>query len=186
MFERRPVAPHSVSRALVLGLMATLLAGTVWAQEGKTIFGDTKIETLKAMRGIVKSLGVKKKGGCLYCHVKEKGKMDFTIDTPNKKIVRMMKRGFVDSLAAKGRIELSVAHEGKHPTQLVAEYLAGGDSPGIHLTAVVTSFSSDAEKKETSKTFSSDVSLPEKGADISCMTCHNGSVHFLTEAHEKK
>ena len=164
---------------------ATLLAGPVWAQEGKTIFGDTKIETLKAMMGIVKSLGVKKMGGCLYCHVKEKGKMDFTIDTPNKNIVRMMKHGFVDSLAAKGKIELSLPHEGKHPTQIVAEYLAGADSPRIHLTAVVTSSSSDSEK-ETTETFSSDVSLPEKGAGISCMTCHNGSVHFLTEPPEKK
>ena len=58
---------------LILSAMLTvaLLTCAASAQDGKTIFGDTKKETFKAMGLIVKSIGVRKKGKCLYCHIKE-------------------------------------------------------------------------------------------------------------------
>ena len=164
----------------LLGCLAVIVvAGPTSSQDGKTIFGDSRTQTLKAMRNIVKAVGAKKEGGCLFCHVKEKGKMNFVIDTPHKRVVRKMKFSFVDSLAAKGHAEITVDEEGEK-IHLAADYRVGGDAPGIHLSATVTK--EGEGPKPVSQTYSAVVPLPEKGAAITCLTCHNGNLHFLTEA----
>ena len=164
----------------LLGCLAVIVvAGPTSSQDGKTIFGDSRTQTLKAMRNIVKAVGAKKEGGCLFCHVKEKGKMNFVIDTPHKRVVRKMKFSFVDSLAAKGHAEITVDEEGEK-IHIAADYRVGGDTPGIHLSATVTK--EGEGPKPVSQTYSAVVALPEKGAAITCLTCHNGNLHFLAEA----
>lgn len=161
------------SAVLLCGFLTLLLAAAVpgYAKDGKTIFGENKKETFKAMKGIAKSLGVK----CLHCHVKESGKIKYEIDTPHKEIARQMKHNFVDSLGHKLQVELEIPHEG-NTIAVLAKYHAQGDSAGIHLKATTPA----------EKTYQKEVLLPEKGAAITCMTCHNGQVHFLTEAEEEK
>ena len=86
--------------------MVLCLAGIVppsTAQKGNTLFGENQVETIKAMKKIVKAIGVKQ---CTYCHVKRGGKPKFVLETPNKEIARHMKLGFVDSLVSRGRVEL--------------------------------------------------------------------------------
>ena len=160
---------------LVIGVSFSLLAGLwnpAFAQSGKTIFGDDKKMTVNAMKGIAKSLGVK----CLFCHVKEGGKIKYDADSPHKILARKMKTAFVDSLVIKGEIEIAFEDEG-HKTTLKAVYAAAGKAPGIHLTAV----------NKTGKTFEKTLPLPEKDAAgktvLNCMTCHGGKTHFLTEDH---
>ena len=163
---------------LVFGGLLTLLLAGAWnpatAEGGKTIFGENKKATFKAMKGIAKSLGVK----CLFCHVKEGGKPKYEVDTPRKELARRMKRSLVDSLLIKGEVQIAIEHE-DHKTTVKAVYTAKGDSPGIHLTAVTGG-----------KTFAKTIPLPEKGPDgtsaINCMTCHNGETHFLTGEEEKE
>ena len=149
----------------------------VAAQDGKTIFGDSRQQTLKAMRQMVKSIGVKNKGGCLFCHVKEKGKMNFVVDTPHKQITRQMKISLIDSLTSKGRAEVTITEEGEN-LLITADYRRDGEMPGIHLQATLTT---QGAKESPPQSFSTVVPFPEKGGAISCMPCHNGSKHFLTE-----
>ena len=169
---------------LMLGLFGLLWSGNpTAAQKGKTIFGDSQVETIKAMKKIVKAIGVKR---CTHCHVKEGGKPKFDLETPNKKVARRMKIGFVDSLVAKGRVELAFP-ESEHKTQVVAVYTASGENPGIHLTATTGTALKEGEKLDdgmTPKSYSRTVALPKKDEAVTCMTCHNRKLHFLTEAEE--
>ncbi len=161
------------SKVLLCGFLSfftVITAAPGRAQDGKTIFGENKKETFKAMKGISKSLGVK----CLYCHVKEGGKIKYTTDTPHKKLARLMKVSFVDSLAQKGSLELEIA-EGHHKTMVKAVYQAKGEDAGIHLTATT----------KDGKSHQKVVALPAEGKSLNCMTCHNGKVHILTEEEEK-
>ncbi len=159
-------------------LVMALLGSAASAKDGKTIFGDTKKETLKAMALIVKSIGVSKQGKCLYCHIKEGGKPNFPADTQRKEFARLMKNGFVDNLAIKKKVAL-VLEEEKHKTSIVAEYKEGGEKPGIYLAATVTT----SDDKATPKSFETVLALPAKGETVSCMTCHNKVLHFMTHAH---
>ena len=158
--------------------MVALLGSAASAQKGKTIFGDTKKETLKAMASIVKSIGVNKHGKCLYCHIKEGGKPNFSADTQRKQFARLMKTNFVDSLAIKKKVSFVIDEENQE-TSLVAEYKEGGEKPGIYLSATV----STKDAKTPSKSFETVLALPAKGATLSCMTCHNKVLHFMTDAH---
>ncbi len=159
-------------------LMMALLGSAASAQDGKTIFGDTKKETLKAMALIVKSIGVSKQGKCLYCHIKEGGKPNFPADTQRKQFARLMKTGFVDSLAIKKEVALVIDEE-EHETSIVAEYKVGGEKPGIYLSATV----SPKDAKTPPKSFETVLALPAKGETVSCMTCHNKVLHFMTHSH---
>ncbi len=163
---------------IVFGSLLLLLA-TAWspvsAQSGKTMFGDNKKATFKAMKAIAKSLGVK----CLFCHVKEGGKPNYQIDTPYKEMARKMKTTFVDSLLIKGQVELVIDAEG-HKATLKAVHNATGDTPGIHLTATTAD----------GKAHAIVLPLPPKGetegtTTINCMTCHNGKTHILTPEKDK-
>ena len=77
-----------------LGLFTAITATPGQAQDGKTIFGENKKETFKAMKGIAKSLGVK----CLYCHVKEGGKIKYKADTPHKTFTISKRKFFVNHI----------------------------------------------------------------------------------------
>ena len=196
------------ARTLFAACLGFALSLPVSAEEGKTIFADNRKGTLKAMKSIVKAIGVGKKGSCLFCHVREGGKPVFAKDTPNKRIVRMMKVGFIDSLVINGRVELEVT-ESEHKTRILAEYQADGEDAGIHLTATLMHEHGETEhesgehesgehgdtggeggkhgeKKEADshqpRTFSAKIPLPAKGEPITCMTCHNGELHFLSKA----
>ena len=160
-----------VSFCLVVGLLSPAVA-----QSGKTIFGENKKATVKAMKGIAKAMGKK----CLYCHVKKGGKIKYQADTPNKTLAREMKTTFVDSLVIKGEIQIAIEDEG-HKTTVKAVYSAAGETPGIHLTAV----------NKAGKTFKKTLPLPEKDAAgktaaINCMTCHGGKTHFLSDDHDEE
>ena len=163
---------------IVFGSLLLLLA-TAWnpvsAQSGKTMFGDNKKATFKAMKAIAKSLGVK----CLFCHVKESGKPKYEVDTPYKELARKMKTAFVDSLLIKGQVELVIDAEG-HKTTVKAVHTATGDTTGIHLTATTADGKAHAVV----------LPLPPKGGTngttaINCMTCHNGKTHIFTPAEDK-
>ena len=129
------------------------------------MFGEDKKATFKAMKGIAKSLGVK----CHHCHIKEGGKIKYEADTERKKFARLMKTNLVDSLATKGQVKVEIA-EADHKTLVNAVYQVGDDSAAIQLTVA-------KEGKEYTKS----IPLPAKDASISCMTCHGGKVHFMTE-----
>ena len=186
------------TRTLLAACLGLALSQPVSGEEdGKTIFADSRKGTLTAMKGIVKDIGVGKKGSCLFCHVKEGGKPVFPKDTPNKRIVRRMKFGFMDSLAIKGKVELELT-ESEHKTLIVAEYRAEGKDAGIHLTATLTEEHGEengqhaggehAEETEGAagghepRTFYGKVNLPAEGEPITCMTCHRGELHFLSKA----
>ena len=186
------------TRTLLAACLGLALSQPVSGEEdGKTIFADSRKGTLTAMKGIVKDIGVGKKGSCLFCHVKEGGKTVFPKDTPNKRIVRRMKLGFMDSLAIKGKVELELT-ESEHKTLIVAEYRAEGKDAGIHLTATLTEEHGEengqhaggehAEETEGAagghepRTFYGKVNLPAEGESITCMTCHEGELHFLSKA----
>jgi hypothetical protein len=180
---------YDVRKQALVGYLAIIyLAVPTWGQDGKTIFGDSRTQTLKAMREIVKAVGVKKQGGCLFCHVKEKGKMNFTVDTPHKRVVRTMKASFLDSLAAKGHAEVTIDEEEEGKIHITADYRSEGEKPGIHLSATVTKTVVDLQAggpKPATSTYSAVLPLPEKGAAVTCMTCHNGELHFLTKPESK-
>ena len=161
------------SAVLLCGFLTLFTAITAMpgrAQDGKTIFGENKKETFKAMKGIAKSLGVK----CLHCHVKEGGKIKYEVDTPHKKLARLMKFSFVDSLVHKGTIEVEIVEE-DHKTMVKAVHHAKGEDAGIHLTATT----------KAGKTYQKVVPLPKEGESMHCMTCHNGKLHFLSEEGEE-
>ena len=165
----RALAKHSFVRnpALVFLLIAAAVAPGN-AQEGKTIFGANQQETLKAMKGIAQSLGVK----CQDCHLKQGGKLDYKADTEHKRMARQMKRVLVDSLVQKGSGEIAV-QEDHHQTKITAQYVAQGDAAGILLTMA-----------KNDKTFQKKLPLPAAGQPLTCMTCHNGHLHFLAPEAE--
>ena len=134
---------------------------------GQTIFADNKRASLKVMRDISKSLGVK----CTHCHVKEGNKVQYEIDTPNKKSARAMKFGFVDRLATKGESTVEYANGGK-TAKVRAVVRTKGEEPGIYLSKI--------EKGKT--TAEKRVELPTKGEMLSCNTCHMGAVHIFEHA----
>lgn len=138
------------------------------AQEGKTIFGANQQETLKAMKGIAQSLGVK----CQDCHLKEGGKLNYKADTEHKRMARQMKQVLVDSLAQKGSGEITIK-EDHHQTKIAAQYVAQGETAGIHLVLA---------KNDT--TYKKSLALPAAGQPLTCMTCHNGQLHFLAPEAE--
>ena len=140
-------------------------------KKGQTIFGVDRKATMKAMRGIAKSLGVK----CTFCHVKEGGKVVYSIDTDHKRVARQMKSAFIDSLVAKGTATVSFPEDGKTMT-IQAVYKAEGEDAGIHLSAQA----GEDPKHEGV------VDLPPEGEALSCMTCHGRKVHILTSEEEDK
>lgn len=149
---------------LVLALSLTLFGAVQGsAQEGKTIFGANQQETLKAMKGIAQSLGVK----CEDCHLKKGGRLDYKADTEHKRWTRQMKHVLVDNLAQKGRGEIAV-QEGHHQTKITAQYVAQGEGAGIQLVLL-----------KEGKTFEKKLPLPAAGQPLTCMSCHNGQLHFL-------
>ena len=163
-------------------VMVICLAGVVppsAAQKGRTLFGENQVETIKAMKKIVKAIGVKQ---CTYCHIKRGGKPKFDLETPNKEIARHMKLGFVDSLISRGRIELSLP-QSDNRTSVVAVYIPSGENAGIHLTATTGAALKEGEELSegvVTQSHTGVVALPEDGEDITCMTCHNRKLHFLT------
>ena len=158
---------------LAMCTLATPATAQAAKKKGQTIFGDDRKATMKAMKNISKALGVK----CLYCHVKEGGKVVYTKDTPEKEIARQMKWVFVDSLAvADTTVQISFPHDGK-TKNVQALYKASGEDAGIHLMA-----QADKGPKEESM-----VGLPPEGETLSCKTCHGGKVHiFAKETTEDK
>jgi hypothetical protein len=158
----------------VLIWVAAALPNPAAAAEGATIWGDDYRSTVRAMKVVMRSLGLK---SCLHCHVKAGGKMDYEAETANKDIARLMKSTFVDSLVAKGQGEVLLEEEG-HSNLVSARFVPGGKetAPAILLT-VVRSTTADS----SSKTFEGRIEL-EPEAQMSCATCHGGTLHFLTQA----
>lgn len=134
---------------------------------GQTIFADNKRASLKAMRSISKSLGVK----CTHCHVKEGNKVKYEIDTPNKKIARAMKLGFVDRLVTAGESSIEYTHHDE-ATKVRAVLQIKGEEVGIYLTKIEGG-KTTAEKR---------IALPAKGETLNCKTCHMGNVHIFEQA----
>lgn len=174
--------PSSLFLSCTAGMIACLIGtvAPVCAQKGKTLFGDNQVETIKAMKKIVKAIGVKQ---CTYCHVKKGGKPKFDLETPNKEIARHMKQGFVDSLVSQGRVELSLTQSGQK-TSVVAVYIPSGQNAGIHLTATTGAALKEGESRPDSsaKSYTGIVALPGEGEGISCLTCHNRKLRFLTSS----
>jgi hypothetical protein len=158
-------------RDLTILLLLFIAFPAVAQEEGKTIWGENKKETLKTMREVSKALGV----NCTHCHVKEGGKVVYETNTPNKEIARKMKLNFVDQLAAKGMLEVEYPHDGK-TVKIKAVYTAKGEAAGIGLTATT----GDGKVHQTR------VQLPAEGEALSCLTCHNNQLHFLTHPEEQK
>ena len=162
--------------------IAVCLAGMIppsAAQKGRTMFGENQVETIKAMKKIVKAIGVKQ---CTYCHIKRGGKPKFDLETPNKKIARHMKLGFVDSLVSQGRVELRLP-QSDFRTGVAAVYITSGENAGIHLTATTWAVLKEGENLPegvVARSYSGVVALPGDGESITCMTCHNRKLHFLT------
>ena len=149
------------------------------ARKGSTLFGENQVETIKAMKKIVKAIGVKQ---CTYCHVKRGGKPKFDLETPNKEIARHMKLGFVDSLVSRGKVELSLP-QSDYRTGVVAVYVSSGENAGIHLTATTGAALKEGEdlpEGVVAQSYTGVVALPEDVDGITCMTCHNRKLHFLT------
>ena len=168
---------RSFTAGVVLCLIGTVPPSA--AQKGRTMFGENQVETIKAMKKIVKAIGVKQ---CTYCHVKRGGKPKFDLETPNKEIARHMKLGFVDSLVSRGRVELSLP-QSDFRTGVVALYIPSGENAGIHLTATtgaVLKEGEDLPEGVVARSYTGVVAWPEDGEGITCMTCHNRKLHFLT------
>lgn len=157
---------RGVAITLVLSAAMTVVPSS--ADEGKTIFGANQQETLKAMKGIAQSLGVK----CEDCHLKQGGKLSYKADTERKKVARQMKHVLVDSLIQKGNGEVTF-QDGHYQTKITAKYLATGDAPGIYLT--MTKFDKPYQKT---------LPLPTAGQPLTCMNCHNGKAEFLAPEAE--
>ncbi|NKB71536.1 MAG: hypothetical protein GKR89_31065 [Candidatus Latescibacteria bacterium] len=124
------------------------------------------------MRSMVEALGVRKKGGCLFCHVKVGNKPQFRLDTPQKDIVRQMKTDFIDSLAVKGQAEILLVEEGD-TTQVLAFMQNRGNTTRISLRAI-------AADSSTYETF---VALANPDAPLTCTTCHAGQTHLFPQLH---
>jgi hypothetical protein len=163
------IRPWYTGRHLLLALLvaATSVAASS-AQDGKTLFGANQQETLKAMKGLAQSLGVK----CEDCHLKKGGRLNYRADTEHKQMTRQMKLVLVDSLAQKGSGEIAV-QEGHHLTKITAQYVTQGDAPGIQLTLL-----------KFEKIYQKTLPLPVAGQPLTCMSCHNGQLHFLAPEAE--
>ena len=100
--------------------------------DGATIWGPDYPSTVKAMKQVVRALGVK---SCLYCHVKSQGKVDYEAETEHKQVARLMKLTFVDSLVARGSAEMLLTEEDES-LLISARYQSEGDDPGIFLIGI--------------------------------------------------
>lgn len=165
MLARHSLMLHGAAIALLFSAAAVVPSS---ADEGKTIFGANQQETLKAMKGIAQSLGVK----CEDCHLKKGGKLNYKADTEHKKMARQMKEILVDNLAQKGSGEITFQDD-HHQTKITAKYTAQGDAPGIYLTMT-----------KLDQPYQKTLPLPAAGQTLSCMSCHNGQLHFLAPEAE--
>jgi hypothetical protein len=159
--------------ALCLSLAIAGSSSVVHAADGSTIFGENRAATLRAMKKVQRSLGIK---SCLHCHVKESGKVVYKTDTEHKKIARSMYFAFVDTLNTTGKANLEFADHGK-TVKISAVRKAKGEDAGIHLTMVVPG----KKEGEAPQTLKKQVALPAKDQPIECGTCHGGKLHFVTE-----
>jgi hypothetical protein len=141
--------------------------------DGRTIWGDDLRSTLKAMKKVQRSLGVK---SCLHCHVKQDGKVKYEIETEHKEIARSMYYAFVDTLANTGKARLEVGHDSTSVLISAVRKLKGEDA-GIHLRVVLPA----KNKGKEPTTLSRRIDLPGKDQPIECGTCHGGKLHFLTQ-----
>jgi hypothetical protein len=158
--------------ALGLILAITCLSTSVEAdEEGRTIWGDDYRSTLRAMKKVQRSLGVK---SCLHCHVKQDGKMAYGEETEHKEIARSMYFAFVDTLASTGKAKLTYEDHGQAVTVSAVRKTKGEDA-GIHITLMLP----PAKEGETPRTLTKRVDLPGKDQPIECGTCHTGTLHFI-------
>lgn len=165
MLARHSLLIHGAATVLFLFFAAAVPSS---ADKGKTIFGANQQETLKAMKGLAQSLGVK----CEDCHLKKGGKLNYEADTEHKKMARQMKHVLVDSLAQKGSAEITF-QDGLHQTTIMAKYTVQGDAPGIYLSM-----------NKNDKPYQKTLPLPAVGQPLTCMSCHNGHLHFLAPEAE--
>lgn len=143
-------------------------------EDGATIWGPDRASTVKAMKQVVRALGVR---SCLYCHVKSEGRVDYEAETEHKEIARIMKRAFVDSLVTRGGGELVLKEE--HETlRISARYEPQGEDAGIYITMV-----EETAGGKPGRAVEGRVDLPGSG-QLTCATCHAGSVHFLPQPGE--
>lgn len=155
---------------LILAIACTYVSASA-DDDGRTIWGDDTASTLRAMKKVQRSLGVK---SCLHCHVKESGKVAYKSETEHKKIARKMYFAFVDTLAKTGQARLTFDDHGK-TVKVSAVRKATGEDAGIHVTLVLP-----GEKKgEPARTLTKRVDLPAKDQPIECGTCHGGKLHFV-------
>lgn len=166
------VTVRATDWALGVLVGSVFLARPTAGDDGRTIWGDDYNSTVRAMKTVMRAIGVK---SCLHCHVKEGGSVAYEAETPNKAVARQMKMAFVDSLAARGRgeVDLSAAEAGRRVTAL---YKGSGADAGIELVVYMP----PEKAGGTPRTHSARVALPVSGA-LECATCHNGSLHFVTE-----
>ena len=137
--------------------------------DGATIWGPDYPSTVKAMKQVVRALGVK---SCLYCHVKSQGEVDYEAETEHKQVARLMKFAFVDSLVEQGSGQMTFT-EGDESLEISARYQSDGEDAGIYLTVLEQTGDGEPAKRLEGR-----VALPENG-QMNCATCHAGSVHFL-------
>ena len=142
--------------------------------DGATIWGPDYPSTVKAMKQVVRALGVK---SCLYCHVKSRGKVDYEAETEHKQVARLMKLAFVDSLVEQGSGQMTFA-EGDESLEISARYQPDGDQAGIYLAVV-----EQGGEGEPVRRIEGRVDLPENGR-MNCATCHAGNVHFLAQTEK--
>ncbi len=156
-------------------LICSIVALPTSAEEdGATIWGPDRASTVKAMKQVVRGLGLR---SCLYCHVKSEGRVDYEAETEHKEVARIMKRAFVDSLVARGGGELVLKEEGK-TLRISARHEPRGEDTGIYITMV-----EETAGGEPGRTVEGRVDLPGSG-QLNCATCHAGSVHFLPQPGE--
>lgn len=142
------------------------------ADEGRTIWGEDYASTVRAMKGVMRAIGVK---SCLHCHVKEGGSVVYQTETENKAIARQMKAAFVDSLAARGQGEVDLSATAS-ARRISAVYKATGDDVGILLTVL----RAPEQPGGPPQSYSARVEIPKDGP-LECGTCHSGNLHFVTE-----
>lgn len=161
--------------AAVCLLLTPLLETPLLAQDGKTIWGDDTRSTLRAMKEVQRALGVR---SCLHCHVKQDGKVDYTVETPNKELARRMHFAFVDTLSRTGKATLDFAH-GEAQRTLSVTRRTVDKKTSLSVSLVLPG----AEAEAPPTTLTATIPLPTKDAAIDCNTCHAGTLHFLT-GHE--
>ena len=159
-----------LAAAVMLATFPLLPTPSSANEDGATIWADDYVGTVRAMKQVSRAIGVK---SCLYCHVKEDGRINYKIETAHKEVARQMKL-VVDNLAAKGTGEVSIDEEDKRVV-ISAVYTATGDDAGIHLTVVQTPKDTKIAPTTSRKT----LSLPD--GPLNCGTCHNRKLHFVTE-----